>query len=129
MLWKNRKKCRRRCQEKLDDAKIQEFSLEVISLAKSWREVCKTFSDDDDSKGVFVKLHHLEHHVRPFMIKHGFYGRGSEEGFEQAHNEFDSDAKIVSRMPCPVNRVNAFVRGAWWGWGWGIQANKRTLKT
>ena len=48
--------------------------------------------------------------MRPFMIKHGFYGRGSEEGFEQAHNEFDSDAKIVSRMPCPVNRVNAFVR-------------------
>ena len=70
----------------------------------------KTFSDDNDSKGVFLKLHHLEYHVRPFMIKHGFYGRGSEEGFEQAHNEFDSDAKIVSRMPCPVNRVNAFVR-------------------
>ena len=97
-------------QEKLDDAKIEEISLEIIKLAKAWREVYKTFLDDDDSKGVFLKLHHLEHHVRPFMIKHGFYGLGSEEGFEQAHNEFDSDMKIVSRMPCPVNRVNAFVR-------------------
>ena len=78
---------------------------EIISLAKAWREVYKTFLDDDNSKGALLKLHHLEqHHVRPFMTRHGFYGRGNEEGFEQAHNEFDADMKIVSRTPCPVNR-------------------------
>ena len=44
------------------------------------------------------------------MIKYGFLGRGSEEGFEQAHNEFDADMKIVARISCAFKRVGAFLR-------------------
>ena len=65
---------------------------------------------DDDSADVFLKLHHLETHVRDFMLENGFYGRGSEEGKEQAHNEFASDQNIVSRMSCVVQRTETFVR-------------------
>lgn len=44
------------------------------------------------------------------MLRNGFYGRGSEEGKEQAHNEFALDQQIVSRMRCPVKKTEAFVR-------------------
>lgn len=48
--------------------------------------------------------------MRNFMLRNGFYGRGSEEGKEQAHNEFALDQQIVSRMRCPVKKTETFVR-------------------
>lgn len=53
---------------------------------------------------------HLEYHVRPFMTKYGFYGRGSEEGKEQAHNEYSADMGIVGRLKCKATRVSSFLR-------------------
>ena len=87
-----------------------EFDPVMIAFSRAWREVYKTFAEEEDSRGVFNKLHHLEYHVRGFMLRNGFYGRGSEEGKEQAHNEFASDQQIVSRMNCPVKKTETFMR-------------------
>ena len=88
-----------------------EFDPVMIAFSRAWRDVYKTFDEDDElSKDVFLKLHHLEYHVRNFMLRNGFYGRGSEEGKEQAHNEFAADQKIVSRMSCPVQKTETFMR-------------------
>ena len=98
-------------QKKLEQDTIDEFSDELIKLSKAWRTIYNTFDDNNNnSKDVFIKLHHLEAHIRPFMIKHGFYGRGSEEGMEQAHNEYEADKKITSRLKCTLQRVEAFLR-------------------
>ena len=69
-------------------------------------EKSENFENSENSEN----YDHLEYHVRPFMIKHGFYGLGSEEGMEQAHNEFEADMNIVSRMKCASRRVDAFLR-------------------
>lgn len=100
----------KRQDKKTEDVVHQEFDPVMIAVSKAWRKTHKTFEDNDDSKGVFLKLHHLEYHVRNFMLRTGFYGRGSEEGKEQAHNEFSADQNIVSRMSCPVKRTETFVR-------------------
>ena len=100
----------KRQDKKTEDVIHEEFDPVMIAVSKAWRKIYKTFQDDDDSKGVFLKLHHLEYHVRNFMLRTGFYGRGSEEGKEQAHNEFAADQNIVSRMSCPVKRSKTFVR-------------------
>lgn len=65
-------------QKKVDSDTLKSLEIALVRHSVAWRLVFK-------NKGVFFKLHHLEAHVRDFIVLHGFFGVISEEAFEAFH--------------------------------------------
>jgi hypothetical protein len=73
-------------QQKLGEPEIDEIRECIFLISVYWRKLYP----GNDNFLVFLKLHHLEAHVLAFIIRYGFYGRPSEEGFENKHPEINN---------------------------------------
>jgi uncharacterized protein YcgL (UPF0745 family) len=62
-------------QRKLEGQDVDEIRESIFEVSMYWR---KLYPD----KGIFLKLHHLEAHVLLFIIRYGFYGRGSKKALK-----------------------------------------------
>jgi len=89
ILLKSQKKWTTEQIEKVKDA-ICDYSL-------AWRE-------DFPERNICAKLHTLKCMVVPHVVEHEFYGLGSEEGFEAAHNKLAWLKNLLRSMPYTIDR-------------------------
>jgi uncharacterized protein YcgL (UPF0745 family) len=90
-------------QRKLEGQDVDEIRESIFEISMYWR---KLYPD----KGIFLKLHHLEAHVLLFIIRYGFYGRGSEEGFEGKHPEINKIVTNIRSVACDKVKIGCMVK-------------------
>jgi hypothetical protein len=78
-------------QQKCDDAWVEAIKDAIAEVYYCW-------VIDYPQQDCFPKLHHLVWHIIFFIVEHGFYGIGSEEGFEAIHPQLNKIIKDLKPM-------------------------------